>query len=716
MPPLGSASVPAASSAHVTPGSTTNKYAVAHAKPAPATTATQRHERGPRRRIPIRVLLHLMHRFVVFTAAVAYFGISIKAAVSVTAVLGGESTPTTSEGPYESPALREFIGNTTLRASRLVVEVLVDDTRPREGVLYLTANSSSFQRCEDAIAADVVDIYSETYLRSLYAAIVQDTAYNLTFLSENETELIVPVIDCTSQLLSNGDETIGQFNLLVRKKAQTDDVYMLSVTFANQGYEMPSQRSYGPAGVATLTFINDLQAQRVDVYHIVSIGYPYMEFDFRVYEFVDITSDGLWRLEKIANGDPTDLKKALVTGTRSGFFIKTESVQSNLFSELWEVVGTPLDAITGCDWVSKSVMFDSWAWVHYVQVLFALELLMSLVVLAMVSYTNFLTGKIWIGDAFVAVAKHSLPRALIVIASWYVNGFWTLYEFVIYDVNQYSDLSDVTIHDSIIFADLLTIYLGVCGILGKLFRERIDPFLAMISFAIGYSSRFAMKQWFPALVDDMTDFYADFYNRAMPDRIEGQTKMSPMRFWSVHEMTTTDNVPPKQVLLVLAPMIAMFGFILLSIAVKKVHRHFAADPLHIQHSNTNTTKSRANASEARMHVQTSVLTLFEIATGAKLANKFGLLAEYDNCLFIKGMKFATPDGIYSSGFVIVNSKYLIQAADFWSILLMKFLRVRYTNLYMYEVNGSTVEQVARLVYPSTFTLVDLLSLNTSVLS
>ena len=112
----------------------------------------------------------------------------------------------------------------------------------------------------------------------------------------------------------------------------------------------------------------------------------------------------------------------------------------------------------------------------------------------------------------------------------------------------------------------------------------------------------------------------------------------------------------------------------------------------------------------------SVLTLFEIATGATLANRFGLLAEYDNCLYIKGMKFATPDGIYSSGFVIVNKKFLLQANDIWAILFMKLTRTRYKNIYMYEVNGSTVEKMARLVYPETLTVADMLNLNTSILS
>ncbi|GAB9475959.1 hypothetical protein Gpo141_00013034, partial [Globisporangium polare] len=83
---------------------------------------------------------------------------------------------------------------------------------------------------------------------------------------------------------------------------------------------------------------------------------------------------------------------------------------------------------------------------------------------------------------------------------------------------------------------------------------------------------------------------------------------------------------------------------------------------------------------------------------------------------IKGMKYASADGIYCNGFVIANDKFLIATADLLAIVLMKLIRYRFQNVYVYDVDGSTVNQRARLVYPHTLSWSDLLHLNISVLS
>ncbi|TYZ65709.1 hypothetical protein PybrP1_007729 [[Pythium] brassicae (nom. inval.)] len=691
-----------------------NKYAAPEHHGRGHVAVPQPQRKSSRRRLPLRVVLHLVHRFLIFLAAVAYIIVSLDASVAVTAVIDGDYGATHQGEPYGSNALRSFIGtNGSLRNSPLVVRGLGNDTRPRGGVLYLTSTDASFERCDYAIAPAIQEIYSDKYLRAVFAALVRDTAYNLTFLSESEAELVVPVIDCSADILASEDETLAVYNFLVRKRAHVDDVYMLSVTHANQGFRVLEEKSFGPAAVMTLTFLNSLDANLVEVYYVISVGYPYQQFALRVYEFLEVTDDGLWRLRKVPSDDPADLPQELLTATRSGFFVMSETNQANLFSELWVLDDSPVNAITGCGWRSTAVLFDSWAWVHYIHVLFSLELISSLTVLALVSYRNFLDGKFWIGDAFVAVSRQALLRALLVLLTWYVNGFWTLYEFVIFDVNQYSALSATLIHDAVIFADLLTLYLGLCAILGKLMQERIDPLLAVATCSIAFAYRYEVKLWFPALVDDMAAFYAAFYDFATFPRLDGQEKISPMRYWAVHKLSRED-IPLRFVFVALAPMLGMLGCVMLVAIAKKASRRIAGAQLRSAASSAPTRSAGSIASDDGS--RDSVFTFFEIATGAALEARFGLLADYDNYLFIKGMKFATPDGIYSNGFVIVNQKSLVQAADVWLILLMKLLRVRYTNVYMFEVKGSTVDKVARLVYPSTFSFADLLNLNSSILS
>lgn len=80
------------------------------------------------------------------------------------------------------------------------------------------------------------------------------------------------------------------------------------------------------------------------------------------------------------------------------------------------------------------------------------------------------------------------------------------------------------------------------------------------------------------------------------------------------------------------------------------------------------------------------------------------------------MKFASADGIYASGFIIVTDKFLVQASDISSILLMMITRVRFKYICVFELKGTSVQETAKLVYPDTFTLRDLLHLNISTLS
>lgn len=52
-------------------------------------------------------------------------------------------------------------------------------------------------------------------------------------------------------------------------------------------------------------------------------------------------------------------------------------------------------------------------------------------------------------------------------------------------------------------------------------------------------------------------------------------------------------------------------------------------------------------------------TRFELATGTQLQAQFGVVVHFESYKCIKGMKYASADGLYTNGFVIVNSKFLI---------------------------------------------------------
>lgn len=655
----------------------------------------------------IRRFLHLVHRAGILVAAISYFAISMQATSAMIALLQGKNHPTT-VAPYDTqPLMQTYIGTTTIRQSPLVMVGLQGDVSPRNGTLYLEAEGPTFMPCTK-MPPYVRNIYGDTFMRHMYASLVRDVQYNLAFLADEETELIAPVVDCLSTAVMWGYMTDAKFHFLTRKTRGPDDVYLTTLMLSSQEYQIAAQSERGSAAMGLLSHVNDMRAASVTHYYIMSLGFPYVEFNFRVYTFFSVTDENWWSLASIPDMRKGEIPQNVTTAFRSGFYMKSPTEQLNAKHTVKVVSTTPIDHITRWSTATKTVMNDSWGWLHCVQFFFGLDLLTSLVVLLVVMLRNLQAKKVWIGDAFVSISTKILFQGALVLLSWYLNGFWSLYEFCLHDAFKLT-MMEITIYPEIIRADLLCIYLSLCGILGMIFRERVDPVIAMVSFGIGYELRESLIHMFPDNVMAVFKYaYAEFVG-GFPPYQPGQELISPMVFWNLHSIDVKTALPFR----VLLPILSTLVFVIAYIVYCKVYRFFVPEKAHVVR---NTTGTGTSGGEEMSLVQKRVLTLFEIATGAELESRFGLIAFYEKYLIIKGMKFASADGIYSNGFVIANGKYVLQTRDYWSIVLMTVVRWQFTRVYVYEIAGSTVQQTAKLVYPSTFTLTDLVNLNISVLS
>ncbi|GAB9473971.1 Transmembrane protein [Globisporangium polare] len=679
-----------------------------HEKTVGGHHSTKRHEK--KTKFTVRHGLHMVHRASILFGAVAYLAICFDAFRSTLDILGDRDHPSVIDPPDAMMLMGGYLGTAAISKSPLVMAALQGDTSPRNGTLYLEATGPSPKICV-GIKPYQIGIYSDPFLRSLYDAVVRGTQYNLTFLASEETELITPVVDCLSSAILMAYLPAGKFNYLVRKKHDPNEVAIVTVQLANQEYRISDQKERGSASVGTMTYISDMQASSVQHHFIASISYPYAEFDFRVYNFLNITSDGMWCLEKIPNEARGDIPNVLTTAYRSGFFLGAETEQFNIDNQVNVNSQIPLHVITQWQRISKTVMRDSWAWVHGIHLLFGIDLLLSLVVLLVVTFRNLQAGKLWIGDAFVSVSTKILFRGALVRFSWYMNSFWSVFEFCLRDAYAMYHFS-MSIYPSVMRADSLCLYLSLCGLMGIIFRERVDPMLAMLCFAFGFELRGSLMHTLPKTSEAVGNFGLRTFLENEAPRLENQESISPMSYWTSHEL---HDRSPLFILQSLAPLLVTLVVILAYIIACKIHRYFFPEKLHIvRRSNTTNTSGTSGREDALL--QKRVLTLFEIATGAELEARFGLMSSYENYLFIKGMKFASADGICSSGFVIANNKYALKADDYWSIVLMKLLGGQYKNVFVYAIEGSTVQQTAKLVYPHTFTWSDLVRLNITVLS
>lgn len=179
------------------------------------------------------------------------------------------------------------------------------------------------------------------------------------------------------------------------------------------------------------------------------------------------------------------------------------------------------------------------------QFFLGLDLLLNLFVLMLVVVRNLQAGKVWVGDAFVLISNTLLLRGAVVLLSWYLNGFWALYEFCLSDSYRVLKLS-IIIYEDIMRTDLLCLYLCLCGFLGKLFRERVDPLVSMLSFMVSYELRNVLIFMFPKNLYAMAGYGYYTFLDGIPPYQDGQETLSTMTFWKVHLRKNLNTKFPLQ--------------------------------------------------------------------------------------------------------------------------------------------------------------------------
>lgn len=656
-------------------------------------------------------VVRFSHRVAVFAAALFYAISCFQAIPDTVRLLRGNDNAQLLFPAEDSAAMRAFVGTTTLRASPLLETALNGSTQPITGTLYLDASGASFSLCNGGdLSPGVQPLYENSHLRMLYSTLASTLSYNITMLTATETELVAPVVDCSISQIAGGVTTFIRPFFLVRKVREPDDVYLIPVRMATMEYSLPDQAEGGPAGVATLAFINDLRVSWVEHYTVVSIGFPFSKLDFRAYEFNGLTAEGAWSLLTIPRDPTRELSKRTLVAGRVGCYVKTESEQSNVNHYIWVLDPfNAMKALVQMQFTSIAVLQDSWAWVHLVELWLGVDMLLSLAVLLLVSVHNLQAGVLWLGDAFVPVSSTQFLRGAAVALSLYVDKFWSLTEFATYDASALTGLQTLSIYESITHADLLSLYLCLAGGLGVLFRARIDPLVAVCCFELAYRVRRDVLTSFPRLSATASDFAHTVY--ASPTVVatasEQSTLTTPMCFSSTVETTA----PGAVILAVLVAIPLSFGLVVLFMVASKLYERYWSNQLR-----TSATARPENEDVDALLAHKQQFTRFEVATGVRLENRVGLLSHGAPTVCVDGHKFATPDGVYSNGFVVANGKFLVQARDLVWIALMKLSGSRFANVYVYELQGDAVQPKARLVYPATLTWRDVVLVNLTVLS
>ncbi|OWZ12876.1 hypothetical protein PHMEG_00013889 [Phytophthora megakarya] len=651
-------------------------------------------------------IFNLFRRLVVIAAAIQYIYISMAATWRTVDALEAKHNPPESFRIFTASFISSFVGHGLIRDSPLVHNVLGNDSTPRDYALFLQSKTNTTTQNCTGIPKFNPKIYNYDYLSRVYLKMVDDTKYNITKL-EN-LELVLVVVDCSFTNLKSGDNAMVRFFNLARSRTNPEDLYMITMSLNVQDYEVRDYHKKGSAALSMITIVKDMKAGNVGQFYLMALECPYIRsLDFDVYEYVGITEDSYLELRSIPKDPLTQSANHVVTSRRRGFMDGEE--QFNIRYMYTLLNSNTTTALTQWEWIGEAVISDSWAWVHGIHFFFGLETIFSCIVLGLVMYQNIRRGKMWIGDPFASVSTATLVmRGVLVMISWYLNSFWMLFEFCMATAGAISKTQIVRVHTDLVHADVLVVYISLVCLVSAICRERIDPSIAIFFFEIIYAKHQTLLTVSSVIRKEIVTYSDSVFRLGVAPPIDN---MSPLRLWTAFQIPSSKNT--KFIFTSFFPNAILLSIIAGLAILAKIYRHFYPDPTRSRSSVLSTDRSSIN--ERTALTTKGDLTNFEISTGAQLQARFGLISGYNNYVYFKGMKFASADGVYCSGYVIVNGKMLVAIKDLLSVIIIKAVGARFTNVYVYEVEGNTVKETARLVYPETFMWTDLWRLNISVL-
>ncbi|EGZ26236.1 hypothetical protein PHYSODRAFT_327150 [Phytophthora sojae] len=286
-------------------------------------------------------------------------------------------------------------------------------------------------------------------------------------------------------------------------------------------------------------------------------------------------------------------------------------------------------------------------------------------------------------------------RGVLVVISWYLNSFWTLFEFAMSNAAIVSGTDIVRVHRELVHADVLVVYLGLVALLSAAIRERIDPSIAIFLFEIIHKNRLSLIRGSPAVRNEVVEYSDSLFSLRNSNVSPVVEAMSPLNYWTAFQIPSKDGTFLAASFF---PKITLLGTIAFYAVLRKVYRYIFPEEIRQRSSQS----AEQSANEKTALLLKGNLTNFEISTGAELQTRFGIISDYKNYVYFKG-------------YVIVNGKFLIKSKALPAVVTIKLLRSRFTNVYVYEVDGNTVKDTARLVFPETFSWSDLWRLNLTVL-
>lgn len=249
----------------------------------------------------------LCRRAFVLVAAVWYIISLIEGGVTAIKVLYGVNDDSLKYPSLTSSLIAPYAGTHTIRRSKLVD--VIGGSAPRNNTIYLLSPTAISNVSCVGVPTFNPRIYGDRFLRTQFSELVRDASYNMTLLKT--TELVAPVVDCSSFMLRTVTVMYMRVFYLLRSLTNPDEMFLVTYSLSTQDYKFPDQYQTGVAGVLVLSVVSDMRFDTVDSYHYaLTLGYPFRPASYTLYEYKGDTDDEFRIFESIlppTSQDASDL-------------------------------------------------------------------------------------------------------------------------------------------------------------------------------------------------------------------------------------------------------------------------------------------------------------------------------------------------------------------------------------------------------------------------
>ncbi|KAF0685414.1 Aste57867_22680 [Aphanomyces stellatus] len=675
-----------------------------------------------------KAYLYIFNSVAAIVSVVCIFVVNLVGTISTIEILVGSDTNATGGATgllygyhsYNMPYLLREIA-TTPSAVQARIQTILDHGK-HVGYVELTAPATPattfvMDKCSVAVNVTTDRIYLEGYVAGTLVPMLL-TGMNSSLVVGDQSSIIL--VDCSYEGRKAQDTTnIKLYQLDVHLKWLV--TYQLQTIMAN----IPARRDTMPTGTVSYTNLSlaslsvsaaavtpgvDLLAgvssSATSSHQLLSSrGFPFNAASFDPIVIDSVTSTGAWNTSVISTG------LQMILQGYGGMYRGSQNEQANYKTFVWLLDPDPMHVVSYFEFSGVGRTKNSWAWgMALISGFLSFGVVSSSVMACIISRNIYLSSQVhWIPDISPSVQSGILFRGVLTVIAWWIDGWWAIQEWCFQQGNIRNNLLDMYVLTDSVRSDCLSLFLAGASLMASTLHLRINPAVPVVIYLIIYSQRAQIVAGMGIMLSAANKEL--IANQAL-NVVLSQTPGMDMWMW--HEKK---DFNATIVFNELSWMFVALGLMLIyAIGDKFYTVNFTDHVVEAKStkktgSGTGTGGTGASTTGAATGGSNERATCFETSTGEYLRHKYGLMSYHENYLFIKGLKYASPSGIWTSGWVVVDGKFLFRTDDIMKVCANICLRHDIFRAHCHVIAENQVDKTVIRVFRKDISLKQLFNLS-----